>query len=115
MLFYLIPDPVKLGASQSWGIWLALSFTSPALTAACSAYQKRLLSVGFLPEDVLLVRFPLSAVAFGAWVLAARTTAPDESIPGLIGRYRGGHSSRFGSSASDWSAVAWETWRGSCY
>jgi drug/metabolite transporter (DMT)-like permease len=81
----LVPDPQRLGTSSSWALWLAISFVSPILTAACSAIQKRLLNAGYSPADVLILRFPISAVVFGAWMLAGDHRVESSALPGLIG------------------------------
>ena len=45
-------------------IWLGISLLSPAFTAYCTVLQKQQVDAGMPPEEVLLFRFPIPAIAF---------------------------------------------------
>lgn len=85
VLFTFIPDSKgSLPHGFEWAIWIVLFAVSAYLTSLCSLYQKKLVETGMTPHEVLLYRFPLSAIICAVGCLIFKVDINFKILPELL-------------------------------
>jgi drug/metabolite transporter (DMT)-like permease len=83
-LFYFFPSENLSIDRNGWVIWIAISLLSPFFTSLCSVFQAKQLKNGMHPDEVLMYRFPITALLAFSWLLVEQPAIHWQMVPGLV-------------------------------